>query len=52
MCSGYYDFAEGYMPGWPGMDRYQGRIVHPQNWPEDLDYEGTRVVVIGSGAPR
>jgi monooxygenase len=50
MCSGYYDFAEGYMPGWPGMDRYQGRIVHPQSWPEDLDYEGKRIVVIGSGA--
>ena len=50
MCSGYYDYAEGYMPGWPGMDRYQGRIVHPQNWPEDLDYQGKRIVVIGSGA--
>jgi monooxygenase len=50
MCSGYYDFAEGYMPGWPGMDQYQGRIVHPQTWPEDLDYEGKRIVVIGSGA--
>ncbi len=50
LCSGYYDYAEGYMPGWPGMDRYQGRIVHPQSWPEDLDYTGKRVVVIGSGA--
>jgi monooxygenase len=50
MCSGYYDFAEGYMPGWPGMDRYQGKIVHPQSWPEDLDYGGKRIVVIGSGA--
>ena len=50
MCSGYYDYAEGYMPGWPGMDRYQGRIVHPQHWPEDLDHEGKRIVVIGSGA--
>ena len=50
MCSGYYDYAEGYMPGWPGMERYQGRVVHPQNWPEDLDYEGKRIVVIGSGA--
>ena len=49
-CSGYYDYAEGYMPGWPGMERYQGRIVHPQSWPEDLDYEGKRIVVIGSGA--
>ncbi len=50
MCSGYYDYAEGYMPGWPGIDRYQGRIVHPQNWPEALDYDGKRIVVIGSGA--
>ncbi len=50
MCSGYYDYAQGYMPGWPGMDRYQGRIVHPQSWPEDLDYRGKRIVVIGSGA--
>ena len=38
------------MPGWPGMERFSGRIVHPQKWPEDLDYDGKRVVVIGSGA--
>jgi monooxygenase len=50
MCSGYYDYAEGYMPGWTGMDRFRGRIVHPQKWPADLDYEGKRIVVIGSGA--
>jgi len=50
MCSGYYDYEEGYLPGWPGRDRYTGRIVHPQRWPEDLDYEGKRIVVIGSGA--
>jgi cation diffusion facilitator CzcD-associated flavoprotein CzcO len=50
LCSGYYDYAEGYMPGWPGMGRYQGGIVHPQSWPEDLDHEGKRIVVIGSGA--
>ena len=50
MCSGYYDYAEGHMPGWPGMDRFHGRIVHPQQWPEDLDYKGKRIVVIGSGA--
>lgn len=50
MCSGYYDYAEGYMPGWPGMERFRGKIVHPQNWPEDLDYSDKRVVVIGSGA--
>ena len=41
---------EGYTPDWPGMDRFKGRIVHPQTWPEDLDYTGKRVVVIGSGA--
>ncbi len=50
MCSGYFDYAEGYMPGWPGMERFRGRTVHPQSWPEDLDYEGKRIVVIGSGA--
>jgi monooxygenase len=50
MCSGYYDYSEGYMPGWPGMDRFCGRIVHPQKWPADLEYSGKRVVVIGSGA--
>ena len=50
MCSGYYDYDGGYMPGWPGMERFKGTIVHPQAWPEQLDYAGTRVVVIGSGA--
>jgi monooxygenase len=50
MCTGYYDYGRGYMPGWPGMDRYSGRIVHPQQWPEDLDYQGKRIIVIGSGA--
>ncbi len=50
MCSGYYEYAEGYMPGWPGMDRFTGKIVHPQKWPEDLDYREKRVIVIGSGA--
>jgi cation diffusion facilitator CzcD-associated flavoprotein CzcO len=50
MCSGYYDYDAGYMPGWPGMERFKGRIVHPQKWPEDLDYRAKRVVVIGSGA--
>jgi monooxygenase len=50
MCSGYYDYAEGYRPEWSGEERFKGRIVHPQFWPEDLDYRGKRVVVIGSGA--
>jgi cation diffusion facilitator CzcD-associated flavoprotein CzcO len=40
MCQGYYRHTEGYTPEWPGMDRFEGRIVHPQTWPEDLDYAG------------
>jgi monooxygenase len=50
MCSGYYDYAGGYMPGWPGMENFRGQIVHPQKWPEYLDFKDKRVVVIGSGA--
>lgn len=50
MCSGYYDYARGYSPEWPSVERFAGRIVHPQHWPNDLDYTGKRVVVIGSGA--
>jgi monooxygenase len=50
MCSGYYRYDEGYTPAFKGIDRFQGQIVHPQHWPEDLDYAGKRVVVIGSGA--
>ncbi|MGD9602267.1 MAG: flavin-containing monooxygenase [Gammaproteobacteria bacterium] len=50
MCQGYYRHSEGYTPEWPGMQDYQGRIVHPQTWPEDLDYKGKKVLVIGSGA--
>ncbi len=50
MCQGYYRHEHGYMPSWPGMERFQGRIVHAQEWPDDLDYSGQRVVVIGSGA--
>jgi cation diffusion facilitator CzcD-associated flavoprotein CzcO len=50
MCQGYYRHSEGYTPEWPGTKEFKGRIVHPQNWPEDLDYTGKRVVVIGSGA--
>jgi cation diffusion facilitator CzcD-associated flavoprotein CzcO len=50
MCSGYYDYAGGYMPGWPGMEEFRGQIVHPQKWPENLDYKNKRVIVIGSGA--
>ena len=50
MCQGYYRHAEGYTPQWSGMETFQGQIVHPQNWPEDLRYAGKNVVVIGSGA--
>jgi cation diffusion facilitator CzcD-associated flavoprotein CzcO len=50
MCQGYYNHQNGYTPSWPGMESFKGRIVHPQAWPEDLDYAGKRVVVIGSGA--
>src|SRR5215213_10158343 len=50
VCSGYYDYAEGYMPGWPDMERFRGKMVHPQRWPDTLDYEGRQVVIIGSGA--
>jgi monooxygenase len=50
MCSGYYRYDEGYTPEFPGVERFAGRIVHPQRWSEDVDYAGKRVVVIGSGA--
>jgi cation diffusion facilitator CzcD-associated flavoprotein CzcO len=49
-CAGYYRYSAGYAPEFPGAGRFQGRIVHPQAWPEDLDYSGKRVVIIGSGA--
>lgn len=49
-CSGYYDYAEGHAPVWPGMDAFKGRIVHPQFWPDALDVAGKRIAVIGSGA--
>ncbi len=49
-CSGYYRYDRGHDPDFPGKARFQGRIVHPQFWPEDLDYAGKRVVIIGSGA--
>ncbi len=50
ICSGYYRYDEGYTPELPGIDRFGGQVIHPQHWPEDLDYAGKRVVVIGSGA--
>jgi monooxygenase len=48
--TGYYRYDSGYTPEFPGLQEYGGRLVHPQQWPEDLDYAGKRVVVIGSGA--
>ena len=50
MCQGYYRHSEGYTPEWEGMDEFDGQIIHPQTWPDDLDYAGKQVVVIGSGA--
>ncbi|MGH0031441.1 MAG: flavin-containing monooxygenase [Myxococcota bacterium] len=50
MCQGYYKHAKGYTPEWEGMEDFEGEIVHPQTWPEDLDYRDKDVLVIGSGA--
>lgn len=50
LCSGYYSYESGHTPDLPGIEDYRGVVVHPQEWPEDLDHEGRRVVVIGSGA--
>jgi cation diffusion facilitator CzcD-associated flavoprotein CzcO len=50
MCQGYYDYEGGYRPDFPGEADFAGDIVHPQQWPEDLDYQDKRMVVIGSGA--
>ena len=49
-CSGYYNYDEGYSPKFEGSEDFDGTIIHPQHWPEDLDYSGKRIVVIGSGA--
>jgi cation diffusion facilitator CzcD-associated flavoprotein CzcO len=50
MCQGYYRHCKGYTPAWKGIENFKGRTVHPQSWPEDLDYADKNVVVIGSGA--
>jgi cation diffusion facilitator CzcD-associated flavoprotein CzcO len=50
LCSGYYEYAAGYTPELAGRERFRGRIVHPQHWTPDIDYDGKRVIVIGSGA--
>lgn len=50
MCSGYYNYDQGYMPHFDGVEDYLGRLVHPQKWTDDIDYDSKKVVVIGSGA--
>ncbi|MBL4682429.1 MAG: NAD(P)/FAD-dependent oxidoreductase [Pseudomonadales bacterium] len=50
LCSGYYDYKEGYTPDFPGIDQYQGSVIHPQFWPDSLEYKNKHIVVIGSGA--
>lgn len=49
-CSGYYNYAEGFTPDFPGREHFKGTFIHPQHWPEGLDYAGKKVVIIGSGA--
>lgn len=49
-CGGYYSYEEGFMPDFAGIERFQGPIIHPQKWPEDLDYSNKKMVIIGSGA--
>ncbi len=49
-CTGYYNYDEGFLPDFPGAKAFKGDVIHPQHWPEDLDYSGKKVVVIGSGA--
>jgi cation diffusion facilitator CzcD-associated flavoprotein CzcO len=50
LCSGYYDYEQGYLPAFAGREDFRGPLVHPQHWPADLDHRGRRIVVIGSGA--
>ena len=50
LCAGYYRYDQGYTPTWPGRETFTGQVVHPQEWPEDLDVAGRRIIVIGSGA--
>ena len=49
-CTGYYNYDQGFQPEFPGRDDFKGQFIHPQHWPENLDYKGKRVVIIGSGA--
>ena len=50
LCGGYYNYDQGYLPEFDGYEDFEGTLVHPQKWPEDLDYENKKVIVIGSGA--
>ena len=50
MCAGYYNYEQGYLPEFKGRDSFRGETVHPQHWPEGLDYSGKQIVIIGSGA--
>jgi cation diffusion facilitator CzcD-associated flavoprotein CzcO len=50
MCAGYYNYSQGYLPEFEGYDRFKGKVVHPQHWPEEFDYRDKKVVIIGSGA--
>ena len=50
ICSGYYRYDQGYLPDFQGIDDFKGEVIHPQHWPEDFDYAGMQIVVIGSGA--
>lgn len=50
VCAGYYKYEHGFLPDFNGIDRFQGNIIHPQQWPQDLSYAGKRIIVIGSGA--
>jgi cation diffusion facilitator CzcD-associated flavoprotein CzcO len=50
MCSGYYDYKEGYLPEFSGIENFKGLVIHPQQWPDDLDYKDKKIAVIGSGA--
>jgi cyclohexanone monooxygenase len=49
-CTGYYNYDEGFQPDYPGQEKFKGQFIHPQHWPENLDYAGKKVVIIGSGA--
>jgi monooxygenase len=50
LCTGYYEYAAGYTPEWPNFEKFKGTVIHPQKWPEDLNWDDKRIVVIGSGA--